>query len=75
MLKVSRQTMLHSMDALWQNMKQGASLCLVQRGKAMLMQEVCRPDHMTNEVPVAYTAHEAMVGSRVQKSVQLSDSA
>ena len=39
------------------------------------MQEVCRPDHMTNEVPVACTAHEAMVGSRVQKSTQLSDSA
>ena len=53
----------------------GASLCPVRHGKAVLMQEVCRPDHMTNEVPVACTAHEAMVGSRVQKSTQLSDSA
>ena len=43
-------------------------------GKAMLMWEACRPDHMADEVPVAYTAHEAMVGSRVQKSAQLSDS-
>ena len=67
--------MLHSMDALWQNMKQGASMCPVRHGKAVLMQEVCRPDHMTNEVPVAFTAHEAMMDSRVQKSTQLSDSA
>ena len=65
MLKVLRQTMLHSMDALWQNMKQGASLCPVRHGKAVLMQEVCRLDHITNEVPMASTAHEAMVGSRV----------
>ena len=56
-------------------MKQGASLCPVRRGKAVLMQKVCRPDHMTDEVPVAYTTYEVMVGSRVQKSAQLSDSA
>ena len=43
-------------------------------GKEMLMWEACRPDHMADEVLVAYTAHEAMVGSRVQKSAQLSDS-
>ena len=55
-------------------MKQEASLCSVQLGKAVLMQEACRPNHMTDEVPVAYTACEAMVGSRVQKSTQLSDS-
>ena len=65
---------MHNMAALWQNMKQEASLCSVQLGKAVLMQEACRPNHMTDEVPVAYTACEAMVGSRVQKSTQLSDS-
>ena len=42
-------------------------------GKAMLMWGACRPDHLADEVPVAYTAHEAMVGSRVQKSAQLSN--
>ena len=53
------------MAALWQNMKHEASLCLVRCGEAVPMQEACRSDHMTDEVPVAYTAHEAMVGSRV----------
>ena len=56
-------------------MKQEVSLCPVRCGKTMLMQKVCRPDHMTDEVPVTYTTHEAMVGSRVQKSVQLSSRA
>ena len=28
---------------------------------------------MTDEVPVAYTTHKAMVGSRIQKFAQLSD--
>ena len=66
--------MLHSMAALWQNMKQEASLCPVHRDKAVLTQETCRPNHMTDKVLVAYIAHEAMVGSRVQKSAQLFDS-
>ena len=43
-------------------------------GEAVPMQKACRSDHMIDEVPVAYTAHEAMVGSKVQKSAQLSDS-
>ena len=63
------------MAALWQNMKQGVSLCPVRHGKAVLMQEVCKHNHMIDEMPMTYTAHEAMVGSRVQKSAQLSDSA
>ena len=67
--------MLHNMAALWRNMKQGASLFPMRRGKTVLMQKVSRPDHMTYEVPVAYTTYEVMVGSRVQKSTQLSDSA
>ena len=37
-------------------------------GEAMPMQKACRSDLITDEVPVAYTTHEAMVGSRVQKS-------
>ena len=36
--------------------------------KAVLTPEACRPDHMNDEVLMAYIAHEAMVGSRVQKS-------
>ena len=38
------------------------------------MQGACRPDHTTVKGLVAYTAHEVMVGSRVQKSTLLSDS-
>ena len=55
-------------------MKQKASLCPVRCGKAVLMQEACRLDHMIVKVLVAYTAHEVMVGSRVQKFTQLFDS-
>ena len=66
--------MQHSMVSLWQNMKQEASLCPMRRGKAVLMQKVCMPDHMIDEVPVAYTVHEVVVGSRIQKAAQLSDS-
>ena len=74
MLKVSRQTVLHNIAALRQNMKQGAFLCPMRRGKAVLMQKVCMPDHMIDEVPVAYIVLEAMVDSRIQKSAQLSNS-
>ena len=65
MLYVLRQTVLHSMTTLWQNMKQEASLCPVRFDKVVLMQEACRHDHMIDEVPVACTTHEAMVGNRV----------
>ena len=50
-------------------MKKEASLYPVRLGKAVLMYEACRLDHMTNEVPVAYIPHETMVDSRIQKSV------
>ena len=43
-------------------------------GKVVPMQEACRLDHMTDEVPMAYIAHEVMAGSRIQKSAQLFDS-
>ena len=61
------------MTALWQNMRQKAFLCLVRCGKAVPMQEARRFDHMTVKVLVVYTAHKVIVGSRVQKSAQLSD--
>ena len=54
--------MLHSMAALWQNMKQEASLCFMRRGKAMLMWKACRPDHMTVKVLVAYTTEDDTKG-------------
>ena len=38
------------------------------------MQKTRRSDHTTVKVLVVYTAHEVMVGNRVQKSVQLFDS-
>ena len=60
-----RQTVLHNMATLWQNMKQEASLCPVRCDKVVLMQEACKPDHMTDEMLVACTTHEAMVGNRV----------
>ena len=50
--------MLHSMVALWQNMKQEVSLCLVRHGKAVLIWEACRPDHTTVKVLVAYTVED-----------------
>ena len=62
------------MVALSQNMKQEASLCPVQCDEAMPMQEARRLDHTTMKVLVAYTAHEVIAGSRVQRSAQLSDS-
>ena len=50
------------MAALWQNMKQEASLCFVRRGKAVLMWEACRPNHMTVKVLVAYTTEDDTKG-------------
>ena len=50
--------MLHSLAALWQNMKQEVSLCLVRHGKAVLMWEACRPDHTIVKVRVAYTVEK-----------------
>ena len=54
--------MLHSMAALWQNMKQEASLCFMRRGKAVLMWKACRLDHMTVKVLVAYTTEDDTKG-------------
>ena len=46
----------------------------MQCGETVPMREACRLDHMTDEVPMAYIAHEVMAGSRIQKSAQLFDS-
>ena len=49
-------------------------MCPVRHNKAELMWKASRLDCTIEEVPVAYIA-KVVVGSRVQKSAQLSDSA
>ena len=46
----------------------------MRHNKAVLVPKTSKLDHMADEVLMAYTTHEVVVGSGIQKSAQLFDS-
>ena len=66
--------MLHNMAVLEQDMRLEASLFLVQHNMAILVWEMGKSDHTTEEMLMAYTSEVNKKG-KSQQSVELTDEA
>ena len=66
--------MLHNMAVLEQDMRLEASLFLVQHNMAILVWEMGKSDHTTEEMLMAYTSEVNKKG-KSQQAVELTDEA
>ena len=66
--------MLHNMAILEQDMRLEASLCLVQHNTTILVWEMGKFDHTTEEMLMAYTSEVNKKG-KSQQAVELTDEA